>query len=345
MKKIDIKDYSLENLRRLFFERDIKKFHADHVFKWCYRERLEVFDNMSDISKNNREFLSKIFYFSEIFPEKKHKAKDGTIKYLFRLNDKETIETAFIPEKNRNTICVSTQVGCKFRCKMCASGDKGFVRNLAVSEILNQLLSVIDDNSLEKIDNIVFMGIGEPFDNYGNLCESLEIITDKKGLAVPAHKICVSTCGLVPEILAFSHDFPKIKLSVSLHACDDMLRDYIMPVNKKYTLKELTGALRKISLNSRHKVTLEYVLIRNKNMRDIDINNLAKIAKKITAKVNFITLNGEKDGLIGPDSKELEEFLRKVKKTDIQFTVRKTRGKEISASCGQLRTGETADER
>jgi len=118
-----------------------------------------------------------------------------------------------------------------------------------------------------------------------------------------------------------------------------------MPVNKKYTLKELTGALRKISLNSRHKVTLEYVLIRNKNMRDIDINNLAKIAKKITAKVNFITLNGEKDGLIGPDSKELEEFLRKVKKTDIQFTVRKTRGKEISASCGQLRTGETADER
>ena len=332
----DIKNYTLEGLQEILERDGLPKYLAKQVFNWVYTKKAEDFSLMSNISKENRNFLKNNFCLSGLKLIKRQESSDKTEKFLFSLEDSNSIETVFIPGERRGTLCLSTQVGCKFKCSFCASGQKGFKRNLTPSEIINQYLESLKLIKPKKITNFVFMGIGEPLDNFENTIKAIKILSDKEGLGFGRRKISLSTCGLVSEIEELARLKLGIKLSISLHAASDEARSKIMPINKKYPISKLMAAVKKYNDLEGYPVTFEYVIIKDTNSTLLDAGKLAKLLKGIKAKVNLIAYNGLCDEKI-PSQEEVSVFRSALKKNGVFASLRNPRGRDISAACGQLK--------
>jgi 23S rRNA (adenine2503-C2)-methyltransferase len=338
MAKQDIKNCSLEDLSEFFRDRGYSHFYAKQIFAWVYKRGIENFNLMTDISKEARRFFEKIFYFSHLCLLKREISKDRTEKFLFQLSNGSKIETVLIPEEKRNTLCVSTQVGCKFGCKFCVSGLRGFKRNLSVSEIINQYLDTKKLAEPKKITNIVFMGVGEPLDNFDNVVKSIKILMESCGVYFGKRRICISTIGMPSKIKKLADLNLRVKLSVSLHSADPFKREKLMPATKRYSLADLIKAIKYFSYKEKFPVTFEYIMIRGVNSSKEDAYNLVKLVKNVNSKVNLIPYNPSTFfKWQTPPNEEIEQFKKILKKHNVFFTLRKPRGQDIHASCGQLR--------
>ena len=334
--KIDIRDLTLEELTEEIVAAGEPPHRARQIFSWVNQKNTGSFDKMSDLPRSLVPRLKKKYYIGTLACKERLRAKDGTEKFLWQLEDGNYVESVLIKEKNRKTLCLSTQVGCRFKCSFCASGAGGFTRNLRPSEITGQVLAA---QSLAKCraTNIVFMGMGEPLDNYRNLEKAIKIINHPKGIGIGARKITVSTCGIVPGILKLKDIGLQVELSVSLHAASDRLRDELVPVNKRYPLEKLMKACEKYYEDTGRVVTLEYTLIKDRNDLLGDADKLAKIARRLKAKVNLIGCNpySDKDPAM-PSAGRVQAFKDRLRSRGVTTTVRVSKGGDIMAACGQL---------
>ena len=335
---MDIKGIERRDLEDTLIEEGFVKFSAVQIYDWLYRKRIEDFSEMSNLSGKLREYLHDNFFITGLELAKREKSVDGTEKFLFRLADGSFIESALIPEKKRNTLCISTQVGCKFKCVFCSSGKAGFKRNLSVSEIVNQFLEVSGLIRPMKITNIVFMGVGEPLDNLDNLIKAIDIFMDNKGLYMGKRKICISTCGIIPGIYKLIDLNLGVSLSLSLHAAENQTRTRIMPVNSRYPLDELVRAIKAFIKRFKFPVMFEYILIKSLNSSREDATKLSKFLKNIDCKLNLIVYNrSDYFSWQPPASEDIAAFCSILKNNGIFYTLRKPRGQDINAACGQLR--------
>ncbi len=333
----DIKQYSLDELKSAFKDMRLPSFAAGQVFDWIYKKRIEDFDKMSNLSKATRQTLNESFFSAYPKIAERIKSSDNTEKFLFELDDGALIETVLIPEKTRTTLCISTQVGCRFNCKFCMSAKGGFKRNLTASEIINQYLVILDLISPKRITNIVFMGIGEPLDNYDNLTKAIDILQEPIGIALSKRRLCVSTCGIIPNMERLVKSYPLVKLSVSLHSAFNDKRTKIMPVNRKYPIDELIKALKSVSRIQKFPVTFEYVLLSGFNDSKEDASELARILNRLRSKVNLIVYNRSSLDFKSSEEDTIRQFTQILKAKSVTFTLRRSRGEDIDAACGQLR--------
>lgn len=341
MKK-DIKALTLKELTVYLENLKYPKYHAKQILAWIYQRGVEDFSAMNDLSLKLRKDLGENFCIFVPLPIKRLISNDGTRKYLFQLQDKNTIESVLIPHKNRNTLCLSTQVGCRYSCKFCASGALGFMRNLNQDEILNQIFAIRRDIG-QDINNIVFMGIGEPLDNYDVLLSSIRIINAKYGYNIGQRKITISTAGVIEGIKKLSKEGLQIELSVSLHSAIDSKRDRIMPINKKYPLGKLLPCLKEFVKLTKRKITFEYMLLGGFNTAVEDAKKLVSIIHGIDCKVNLIPFNTVPGSdFLAPTKLEALFFSDYLSKNKVDVTIRQPRGKDIEAACGQLRLHHTS---
>jgi 23S rRNA (adenine2503-C2)-methyltransferase len=309
-----------------------QRFHARQIFNWIYQKGVWDFSKMSNLPVGLRQRLQENFYIRGLKLARSLKSKDGTEKFLLEAQDKNLIECVRIPAAGRVAGCVSSQAGCKYACGFCASGISGFKRNLSVGEIIEQVLYL-------KPTHVVFMGSGEPLDNYDNVLKAIRIINSKEALHIGSRRITISTCGIIPGIKKLAQEKLQIELSVSLHAADEKTRSSLMPVNKKYPLGELIQACREYIHQTNRQITFEYVLIRGLNTDLVSAQNLAKIVKSLgLAKVNLIAANPVKElKAAPPDKAQILYFENFLKKAGVRVTLRSSRGEDIQAACGQLR--------
>lgn len=338
--KTNLMDMTLGQMEVFLKELGEKPFRAKQIFSWIYRGA-ESFDEMTDLSKILREKLKEQATISRPHILRVQKsAKDGTRKYLLGLEDGNTIESVFMKYKYGNSICVSSQAGCRMGCSFCASGMDGLRRNLTPGEIAGQILTLEKDTG-EKINHVVVMGTGEPFDNYENLMAFIENIHRKEGLGISLRNITVSTCGLVPGIRNFAKDRKQVNLAVSLHSADSAVRDAMMPVNKRYPVDLLLSACREYTNETGRRITFEYALVKGKTDTKQQIQILADKLKGMLCHVNLIPLNEVKEtGMNGSSRKHALEIAAYVEARGIPATVRRELGSDIQAACGQLRLGE-----
>ena len=336
MNKIDIKDLLLEDLEKKINSLGIERFRAQQVLSWIYKRYINDFNEMTNLSAELKEKLKVSFCINDLHMLKELKSEDGTKKFLFMLEDKENIESVFIPSRKTSTICISSQVGCKFSCRFCASGKGGFRRNLKPAEMIDQVL-FLRKAGLD-VTNVVFMGMGEPLDNYDNVLKAVRILNASYGLGIGQRKITISTCGLVPEIKNLAQEGLQIELSISLHSPNDKTRSMLMGINNKYPLGDLIGACKDYIDKTNRQVTFEYVLIAGVNDSKKDARDLTVLLKGMLAKVNLIAFNPV-EGLdyISPSKNSIREFKDLLDAKGIVSTVRSPRGPDIDAACGQLR--------
>jgi 23S rRNA (adenine2503-C2)-methyltransferase len=331
---VDLKNLDLEGLELFIARHGKERFRARQVFKWIYQKGAVSFEEMTNLSKDFRRELGEAARISTLIPEAVEVSRDGTRKYLFRLEDGNTVESVLIPEEDRNTLCISSQVGCAMACEFCLTGTFRLTRNLTTAEIINQICAVKKE---VEVKNLVFMGMGEPLANLENVVRALRIITCDDGLQFSTRRVTVSTAGLVREMDQLGH-VVSVNLAVSLNATTDELRDRLMPVNRKYPLKELLAACRRFPLPSRRMITFEYVLINGVNDSLDDAKRMARLISGIPCKVNLIPFN-EHDGCLfrKPTQAAIDVFHKYL--LDKHFTVitRSSRGTDISAACGQLK--------
>lgn len=336
----NIYDLSKEELENYFESIGDKKFRAVQILEWLYRKKVTSFDEMTNLSKKAIEVLRENFIIEGLNLKTKYVSSDGTIKFLFSLNDGNLIETVLMRHNYGNSVCVTSQVGCNMGCSFCASGELGKVRNLTLAEMALQVLYV--DNFLseqnERVSNIVVMGIGEPFDNYETLLKFLTIVNYPKGLEIGARHITVSTCGIVPKIYEFA-EFPlQINLAVSLHAPTNELRSKMMKINKVYKIEELMEALKYYLDKTNRRITFEYILIKGVNDSDKDAFDLIKLVRNINCYVNLIPYNEVITNPYKATSHErCEEFFEILRKNGVNATLRMEHGNDVAAACGQLR--------
>ena len=334
----DIKNYTLEELGNILKKEGFSSFVAKQIFNWVYKKNINNFSKMSDLSKASRRYLRNNFYISSLKILERKTSRDGTEKFLFELEDKNTIETVVIPQGERNTLCVSTQVGCRFGCRFCVSGLFGFKRNLSASEIVNQFIKVSSIISAKAITNIVFMGIGEPLDNFDNLVKSISIMTSSFGIHFGRRRITISTCGITPKIKELLNKDLGVKLSISLHSADNRKRSLLMPVNKLYPLAGLKNAAKQYANKYRFPVTFEYILIKDINSKTDDAYKLIRMLRGLKYKVNIIPYNPiPAFKWQAPSFYDINSFTRILKEKGVFFTLRRARGQDIEAACGQLR--------
>lgn len=339
--KIDIKSLQLDELREL----SQPAYRAGQIADWLYQKRANSFEEMTDLPQTLRDELAKKFSFAKIDIVRVLGSRDTTRKFLFCLADGNLIESVLIPaspalygsRSDRRTICISTQVGCAYGCKFCASGLEGFSRNLQANEIVDQIIAV-ERESGEKIDNIVFMGMGEPLANFDNLMRAIRIINAPWGLGIGARHITVSTSGLVPQIKKLADEPLQIRLAISLHGATDDVRDQIMPINRKYKIDMLLSAGDYYVARKKQRLTFEYILIAGVNDADDQAHLLAKHARRLEAKVNLIPYNTV-HGLpwSRPSQDRQEKFWSILREHGIAATLRREKGHDIDAACGQLR--------
>jgi 23S rRNA (adenine2503-C2)-methyltransferase len=335
----DIKELTISDLEEVLEDCKYQKFHAQQIFSWIYQKPIREFAQMSDLPLDLRKRLKEDFYLFGFKLLKKLKAKDKTEKFLFALKDDNLIEAVTIPAEKRITGCISTQVGCKFRCNFCASGLLGFKRNLTSGEMLEEILWLKNESSHKKLTHLVFMGIGEPLDNYDNVIKAIRIINSPLGLNIGARRITISTCGVIPGIKRLSQENLQIELSISLHASDDATRSRIMPVNKVYPLKNLLEACRGYIKKTNRQITFEYLLIKGINSDLPSAQKLVTILADLKlCKVNLIPANTIKEcRLEPPEKREVLQFRDYLLKQGLNVTLRRARGEDIAAACGQLR--------
>ena len=336
---MSIYDLTIYELTDYFINNNDKKYYATELFSWLYEKnkRITSFDEATNLKKETREKLKNDFVISNIEIVTVERAKDVR-KYLFKLNDNEHIEAVLMNHDYGNSLCISSQVGCNMGCKFCESGRRKKVRNLTTGEMVEQILKVESDSNL-RISHVVIMGIGEPFDNYDNICNFIKIINHSKGLNIGARHITVSTCGLVPKILDFANFPYQVNLAISLHAPNDELRKEIMPIAKAYPLKDLMNAIKIYLEKTNRRVTFEYIMLNGVNDSIDNALELANLLKGINAYVNLIPYN-ETEALQFKRSNPLTiaKFYDILKKNNITVTIRREFGGTISAACGQLRS-------
>ena len=334
--KVDLKDLLLGELETILVSRGKEKYRAGQILTWMYQKGVTQFEEMTTLSLSLRRELKDIFTVSQLTPERVEESQDGTKKFLFPLPDGNSIETVLIPESGHQTICISTQVGCQLRCRFCLSGKNGLVRSLKVSEIVNQVCAVKKYAGREENLNLVLMGMGEPLANYDNTVKTLKIILSPWGLHFSHRRLTLSTAGLVPEMERLGQELP-VNLAVSLNASNDQTRSYLMPVNKKYPLNELLEACSRYPLPPRKRITFEYNLIRDINDSAEDAQRLIKLVKDIPCKVNIIPFNPHPGvSLERPDHETVLKFQEILHDHGISAMIRKSKGADIHAACGQL---------
>lgn len=333
----NIKNYNLEELKKELKEIDEKPFRAEQIFKWLYEEKVQTFDEMTNLSLELREKLKKNYTMCNFNILKKQQSKDGTIKYLFDVLDGNAIETVLMKYHHGNSICVSSQIGCKMGCKFCASTGIKFIRNLTSGEIVEQIIRVEQDTG-ERISNIVFMGIGEPLDNYENVVNAIRQINHPKGLNIGARHISISTSGLVPQIYQLAEENIQCTLSISLHATNNEKRSSMMPVNKTYPIEELLQACKDYIAKTNRRISFEYALAKDNNDNLEDAKELVKRLKGMLCHVNLIPINKIENGQFDKSSNEnIMKFRDYLNDHGIVATIRRELGSDIDAACGQLR--------
>jgi 23S rRNA (adenine2503-C2)-methyltransferase len=336
MSKRDIMDLTLPELEGVLRGIGELPYRAAQVFSWLYQKGVRHFDRMKSIPKALRERLGKEYCIGALEVSEHLKSPGEAEKLLFRLRDGSFIEAVVIHARTRKTLCLSTQVGCKFACLFCESGRAGFVRNLTPSEIVGQVLFARHGLNY-TITNYVFMGMGEPLDNYENVTRAIAIMDDPKGMDIGARRITVSTCGIIPGIERFKELGLQVNLSVSLHAANNAQRSALMPVNKRYPLEKLIKACRDFVDATGRMITLEYVLIKDVNDSAGDADGLAAIARRLRAKVNIIPYSAVSGGRFRPPERRgVRTFVKRLAKKKVQAMVRESKGADIRAACGQL---------
>ena len=333
----NIKDYDLEELKEELVLLGEKKYRAEQVFKWIYVDQVKEFDEMTNLPLELREKLKSNYTMCNYNILKKQESSDGTKKYLFDVLDGNAIETVLMEYHHGKTICVSSQIGCKMGCKFCASTGIQFIRNLSSGEIVEQVLAV-EQNIQDRISNIVFMGIGEPFDNYDNVMKAIKILNNPKGLNIGARHISISTSGLVPRIYDFANEELQCTLSISLHATNNEKRSSMMPVNQRYPIEELMKACKDYIAKTNKRISFEYALAKDNNDNLEDAKQLVKLLKGMLCHVNLIPINKIENGKFVKSSNEnIIKFRDYLNDNGIVATIRRELGSDIDAACGQLR--------
>ena len=347
---INIFDIDLETFQSQIAQAGHQPFRAKQLWRWLYKEEQIDFELMTDLAKDFRQYLAEYYQIS--FPKINfdHTSKDGTRKWLFYMGENNAIETVFITEKNRGTLCISSQVGCALECTFCSTGRQGFNRNLSQAEIISQLwlanqklADQYQNQDHKPVTNVVMMGMGEPLANYENVVGALKIMLDDKAYGLSRRRVTVSTSGLVPAIKKLKNDCP-VSLAISLHAPNNKIRDEIVPINKKYPLSELLDACKDyLEKAPRDFITFEYVMLKGVNDSDQDALELVDLVKNIACKFNLIPFNPfPKSGYESSSKDRILSFQKILINHEIVTTIRKTRGDDIDAACGQL-AGDVVD--
>ena len=335
----DIKELGLKELEDKLLSWGKPKYHAKQIFSWIFQKSAYEFSSMSDLPAALRSALEGEFYILGLGLADLQKSSDGTTKLLFELNDGNLIEAVNIPMAKRVTGCISSQAGCKFACEFCASGLKGFKRNLTSGEILDEVLYLKNNQQVGQLTHIVFMGTGEPLDNYDNVLKAIRVINSASAFNIGARRITISTCGIIPGIKRLQEEDLQVELSISLHAADDKLRSRIMPVNQKYPLADLIKCSHEYIEKTNRQITFEYILVRDLNADLASAKKLVILLKNLRlAKVNLIPANPISNSKISSASEsEALSFKDYLFKSGLNVTLRRERGQDIDAACGQLR--------
>lgn len=339
----NIKGLLLSDIQQLVVERGEPKFRAEQIASWVFEKGIASFDEMSNLSKNFRTSLEEHTSLTNLELVTQSRSRHSpTTKFLFGLEDGQTIESVLIASSRRNTLCISSQVGCAIDCKFCASGVSGLARNLSAGEIVDQVIQARRLVPTRPPTNIVLMGMGEPLANYDNVLRAVRIINADWGLGIGARKITLSTSGLAPKIRQLAREDLQFELSVSLHAADDRTRSTIMPINRRYPLEELMEACRTYMTETGRLITFEYVLLKGINDRFEDAARLAALMRSMKAKINLIPYNPV-EGLSfeTPDDGRQMAFIKILQTGGVTATIRRERGRDIDAACGQLRLKQT----
>jgi 23S rRNA (adenine2503-C2)-methyltransferase len=345
--KSNIKSFAPDELALRLAAMGLKKYRAAQVLEWIYRNHATTFEEMTNIAKAERGLLADAFIISSLCKLQEERAADGTRKFLFGLEDAHTIESVLIPDEDRLALCISSQVGCAQACRFCMTGKGGFTRNLKAYEISDQ---VLETSRIQKraggrsITNIVLMGMGEPLANFDEVIRALKIITWDRGLGFSPRRVTLSTSGLVPEIEQLGKSGIRVNLAVSLNATSDDVRNRIMPINRRYPIQELVAACKRFPLEPRRRITFEYVMLKDVNDTPDDAMRLARLLKGIKCKVNLIPFNPFPGSEFGrPDDAAVKRFQKALLDRHYTAPVRESRGKDISAACGQLRERKAED--
>lgn len=338
----NIFDFSYESLIAYLIENGFKKYNADQVFDWLYKKRVYDFNKMSNLNKKLIEFLNKNISVDFISVETEEKNID-TSKYLFKLNDNNYIEAVLMKHNYGVSLCVSSQVGCNMGCAFCESGRLKKVRNLNTFELVQQVL-LVEKLENKRIDNLVLMGIGEPFDNYDNVMEFVKILTHPKAVNLGQRRITISTCGIIPKIKDFMNENTQVNLAISLHGSNDSLRNSLMPINKAYPLKDLVNVIDEYISKTNRRVTIEYIMLENINDLESNALELVDLFKDKLIYINLIPYNEVKSFTFKKSKKsQILNFYDILKKNNINVTIRREFGSEISAACGQLRASKEGE--
>ena len=333
----NIKDYNLDALKEEMKLIDEKPFRAEQIFKWLYQDKVTSFDEMLNLSLELREKLKQNYTICNFEIIRKQESSDGTIKYLFDVLDGNAIETVLMSYHHGYSVCVSTQIGCKMGCKFCASTGIKFIRSLSSGEIVEQIIKIEQDTGV-RVSNVVFMGIGEPLDNYENVVNAIRILNNPKGINIGARHISVSTSGLVPMIYKLAEENIQCTLSISLHATTDEKRSSMMPVNKRYNIEELLQACKDYIKTTNRRVSFEYALAKDNNDNLEDAARLVKLLKGMNCHVNLIPINKIENGAFTKSTNEsIMKFRDYLNDHGIVATIRRELGSDIDAACGQLR--------
>ena len=334
--KKDVRDFSFEELGAELEGWGEPAYRGKQIFEWVYQKGADSFAAMTDLPKSLRQRMEEAYDLRPLELAEKLRSEDGTEKFLFRLADGRLIETVLIPSGGRRTLCLSTQVGCKFACVFCASGAGGFERNLLPSEILGQVLCLRDRLQVH-LTNFVFMGMGEPLDNFDNLVRAVRIMNAREGMSIAARRITISTVGMAPAIKKLENMGLQVTLSLSLHATTDELRSRLLPANRKYPLADVIKASAHYARTTGRMITIEYILISGLNDLAADARRLASIARKLRAKVNLIPYSPGCGPAFAPSSMpRQQEFVQVLENMGVGATVRRSKGADIRAACGQL---------
>jgi len=338
--KQDIRALSKEQLRDFFVAENDKAFRGNQVYEWLWKKGAHSFNDMSNLSKETRQMLIDNFVINHIEVDNMQQSLDGTVKNAVRLHDGLIVESVLIPTETRTTACVSSQVGCSLNCTFCATARLKKMRNLNPDEIYDQVVATDKQSRLyqnHKLSNIVFMGMGEPLLNYNNVLKAIDKITSDEGLAMSPKRITLSTVGLHKMIKKLADDDVKFNLAVSLHSAIDETRSKMMPINEKSNLSDLLESLQYWYAKTKKQITFEYVVWKGINDKKKDIEALVAYCKKVPSKVNLIEYNAiEEDGFKQADPKAIAFYVRELERNNITVNVRRSRGKDIDAACGQL---------
>ena len=345
IQKTDVKSRTMSELKTELENRGEKAFRAKQMYEWMHVKLARDFDEMTNLSKDFREKCKEWYSYTALTPIKIQESKiDGTRKYLFALADGNVVESVWMKYKHGNSVCISSQVGCRMGCRFCASTLDGLERNLTPAEMLDQIYAITRHTG-ERVSNVVVMGTGEPMDNFENLLVFLRLLTDENGLNISQRNVTVSTCGIVPRMRELAEQHLQITLALSLHATTDEKRKKLMPIANKYSIGELMDACKYYFEQTGRRITFEYSLVGGVNDRDEDAEELIALAKPLCCHINLIPVNPIKErDYVQSDVERIQRFKNRLEKNKINATVRREMGRDIDGACGQLSRKHTQNE-